>query len=939
MIYFKAPCLLITLICTLLMTACNDPVEFDNRQTLESIDDTSQLEKIVNKKVDLSKSENDIRQAYINYVEHSSKNDLSRSEALNRLASIEFKLSERLLNETEDEQLASQLAEQKFNRVIELLKTSITDYPDAKNNDVSLYQLAKAYDQKGSYEETHITLQQLADNHPNSIYYLEAQFRLAEYAFTKRQFSVAEDKYTDIIATKKNNLFYEKSLYKRGWSRFKQEFYIEAADDFVRVININNFSEYETLTPGTQNLFDEYFRALALSFSYLGGVEPLNIYLKDSEYADNDYYIYRSLSAVFFKQQQFNDAATTLENFIVYNSNSQFSPLAALQVINIWKEAGFIEKRSNAFAHFYNIYQPNSDYWKSQKHINKKIYDDTNIALKAHILTETATYHDLYQQDKKQQDFLHAEHWYKNYLMHFQLYARQDNIHFLFASLYNSNGDTKNAITHYQLAAFDDKTIINKGAAYQSILLASSLYDNAVQATQKTRWLSTLINYSMLYAQQYPTDKNTLKVIAFASFVAYNNKKYNATITLTELAVSNKKSALINDINLTKANAYFHSQQYELAESTYLALTTMEGLTNKKRNDIYDGLSLAIFYQGENAIKNNQVEQAIANYARIVEVAPKTEAASAGLYDAIALSIEHEQWLPAIAHIKTFRAHFPKHKYSTDVAKKLSVAYLNSKQDVAAAEELEKLSNKENSTEYKMASLLKAAQLYQNNNEATAAIRSYEKYVKNYKKPFPAYQESLYQLTLLNNNKNALKKSLSWHQAILEADKKNPKNVKNSRTNFIASTAAITLARDQYKIFKSIKLVQPLKKHLQRKKKSMREGVNYYARASSFAIEETATEATFTIAAIYNDFSQALLNSEIPQHLDEDEQEEYMFLLEDQAFPFEEKAIEFYGINLLYSGEGINDQWLQKSLQQLQIIFPLRYKRQPKLEDVINVLH
>lgn len=199
--------------------------------------------------------------------------------------------------------------------------------------------------------------------------------------------------------------------------------------------------------------------------------------------------------------------------------------------------------------------------------------------------------------------------------------------------------------------------------------------------------------------------------------------------------------------------------------------------------------------------------------------------------------------------------------------------------------------------------------------------------------------ESLYQLTLLNTKKNNRKKSLIWQKQILEADTKAPTNQKNERTNYITSTAAIELARDQNKLFNSIKLVQPLNKHLKQKKQSMQQSVNYYAKASSFGLAETATEATFEVADIYNNFSKSLLTSEIPKHLDEDEQEEYMFLLEDQAFPFEEKAIEFHEINLLYSADGINDQWIQKSLSQLQIIFPVRYQRQPKIENVINVLH
>lgn len=927
-----------TLICCLLLSACDDSIEVVDRQTLKSMDDTSHLPPLETKKNGLSKSESEIRDAYINYLEHSSTQDLSRSDALNRLANIELKLSEKLFEESEDEKIATQAAEHKLNRVIELLKISLKDYPKAKNNDQSLYQLAKAYDQKGEYEKTHTVLQQLVNNHPQSTFYLEAQFRLAEYAFTKRQYLLAEDRYTEIIIAHNNSVFYEKSLYKRGWSRFKQQFYLEGADDFVRAINQNDFAEYEQLSSSKKNLFDEYFRALALSFSYLGGAEPLNLYLENSEYAGNDYYVYQSLSNVFLKQQQYNDAVTTLNRFITHNPESQFAPKAALKVIDIWKEAGFLDKRTSAFEYFYKIYHPNSHYWKNKKNINKKIYDEINLALKTYILTETATYHKQYQISHNQQDFLHAQRWYQNYLTYFSLYARQDDIHLLFASLYDQQGDKKSAIKHYQLAAFDEQIIMNKNAAYHSILLASSLHTLS-KGKDKTIWLSKLITYSLLYAQQYPTDKNTLQVIAYGSKVASDNKQYQQAISLAELAVSTKNSPLNNNINQLKADAYFHNKQYEIAESAYLDLTKTQSLNRKDKKMAYDSLSLAIFYQGNRAKKRKQINQAIKHYARIIDVAPNTEAASSGLYDAIALSIQAQQWLPAITYIHTFRENYPNHKYAIDVTKKLSVAYLNSKQDVAAAQELEKLSSKENSIEYKMASLLKAAQLYQSNSKLTAAIRSYEKYIKNYKKPFPQHQESLFQLTQLTIKNKNIEKSLNWQKKILASDKTTPNNLKTERTNYIASNAAIILAREQDKRFNNIKLIQPLRKHLKRKKQSMRASVNYYAKASSYGLAETATEATYAIATIYNGFSQALLSSEIPKHLDADEQEEYMFLLEDQAFPFEEKAIEFYEVNLLYSADGINDQWLAKSLQQLQLLYPVRYQRNPKIENVINVLH
>lgn len=937
--YFKTTNFFSVILCclSLLLVACDDDKP-SQRQTLKSIDTQIRAEEHKEQKK-ITKSESDIRDAYINYLQHSDKQDLSRPDALNRLASIEFKLSEQLLVNSSDENSAQQLADNKLDRAIELLETSLQDYPKAKNNDKTLYQLAKAYDQKGNYDKTHSALKRLVNSYPKSTYYLEAQFRLAEYAFSAQKYARAEDKYTEIIIAKNNTIFYEKSLYKRGWSRFKQEFYIQAADDFVRVINFNKFQDYDQLNVGDKNLFDEYFRAIALSFSYLGGAQPLEQYLQQIPPIAHSYYIYRSLSNIFLKQQRYTDAVFTLNSFVGTYPNSPYAPEADLKVIDIWKESGFMEKKDNAFKHFYTIYQPDSQYWRNQSPMNKKRFEEINLALKTLILTETATYHKKYQQSKKEQDFIHAQRWYQNYLKHYERYARQDNIHFLLASLYSDHVNNPSAFEHYQLAGFDEQTIINKDAAYQSIILASTLFSDSQKQAEKNSWLTKLINDSSLYAQQYPTDKQTIKIIAHASDIAYKNKRFAQSIALTELAVDDHKSLLINAINMIKAQAYFQSKQYEIAESTYLALVNTKTLTKKEKSAAQEGLALAIFYQGNIANEKQQVEQAINHYARIIDVAPTVPTAAIGLYDAIALSIKNERWLPAIAYIKMFRKTYPGHKNSNDVSKKLSIAYLNSKQDIAAAKELEQLSNKEESIEYKMASLLKAAQLYQSNNDNDSAIRSYEKYVENYSRPFPPYLESLHQLANLNIKQKHNKKSLLWQKKILTVDKKTPNTLKSGRTNFIASNAAMALARQSNQNFNEVKLIQPLKNNLKRKKQAMQDSVNYYAKASSYGIAETATEATYAIATIYNGFSRALLNSEVPKQLNQDEKEQYRYLLEDQAYPFEEKAIEFFEVNLRYTNDDIYDQWITKSLQQLQHLFPLRYQREPKLESVINVLH
>ncbi|HEY9049964.1 MAG TPA: hypothetical protein VIQ03_00375, partial [Gammaproteobacteria bacterium] len=67
--------------------------------------------------------------------------------------------------------------------------------------------------------------------------------------------------------------------------------------------------------------------------------------------------------------------------------------------------------------------------------------------------------------------------------------------------------------------------------------------------------------------------------------------------------------------------------------------------------------------------------------------------------------------------------------------------------------------------------------------------------------------------------------------------------------------------------------------------------------------------------------------------------EQYQILLEDQAFPFEEKAIEFYETNLARVKDGTYNEWIGKSHARLKQLFPVRYNREAKIDAYVNVFH
>ena len=61
-------------------------------------------------------------------------------------------------------------------------------------------------------------------------------------------------------------------------------------------------------------------------------------------------------------------------------------------------------------------------------------------------------------------------------------------------------------------------------------------------------------------------------------------------------------------------------------------------------------------------------------------------------------------------------------------------------------------------------------------------------------------------------------------------------------------------------------------------------------------------------------------------------------LLEEQAFPFEEKAIELHEVNARRAAEGIYDEWVKKSFAALAELRPVRYGKAERSEGVIDAI-
>ena len=916
-----------------MLSACKE----EKQSSLADIDISTNIES-KNKVFIKPKTDEEIRTAYTNYLNNAGADDSSRLAVLTRLAELEFSYSDRLLQQQESlspeekEAFDDKLYGTRLDKTITLLSTSLKDYPKSKNNDTLLYQIAKAYDQRGDHQESVDALSRLIDEYPKSPFYAEAQFRVAEDAFLYQDYSTAEFSYTEVIIAKNNDIFYEKSLFKRGWARFKQQYYTDAVDDFLEAVLEHDFDEFEKLNVSERDQFDEFFRAVGLAFSYLGGSEPLYDYFKNQPDFIYTYHTYSMVADIYLKQERYSDAVDTHQQFINHYPKSDNIPYSHLKIIEIWKNSGFTRKIYSAIEDFYVRYNPSSAYWKNQNK-NSRVNRAIRRSLKEYVVLMAGYNHNKYQKTTKSKDYEVTSRWYQRYLKHYSAYAQKDNIYFLYAELLSQKHHYKEALKYYELAAYDNELIIYKNAAYASIIVSDKIVTKDIKNRDV---LKKHISYALRYAQKYPADTKTHEIAIHAAELSFKSANYKTTIELADALINNKNNTYISSL---KAESYFKLKEYAESESLYRQLLQHSTLSWKQRSKYTDKLALSIYKQGEDALENNDTPQAIKHYARISTVAQSSTIAATGLYDAIALNMQHKQWASAIDEIKQFQRLYPSNKLQTDVSKKLSAAYLNSNQGIKAAAEFEKISSMGGDVATKTAALWQAAVIYEEKNKLDDAIRSYEEYAKKFKNPYPQYIESMGKLTELYTKKGSLSKTNHWRKNIINADKQALNNVKTDRTRFIASNANIGIARSEKAHFDKLKLTLPLKDSLKKKKSVMIRSVKYYGNASKYKIYETTTEATYSIALIYKDFSESLLESDRPKELNEDELDQYEILLEDKAFPFEDKAIEFFEINLARIKDGNYNKWIKKSKRELIALFPARYNREPKVDAYINVLH
>ena len=816
---------------------------------------------------------------------------------------------------------------------IELYKSLLIKYPLYERNDQVLYQLSRAYEETGQIEEAMKVLNRLVVEYPHSRHIDEAQFRRAEYFFTRKKYLDAEEAYQAVLDFGISSAFYDLALYKQGWAFFKQDLYEQALNDFIALLDykISIGYDFDQLEDKIEKKrIDDTYRVISLSFSYLGGPDAVVEYFEKHGARLYEASIYSHLGEYYLVKRRYADAAKSYNVFVERNPLNKVSPHFNIRVIEIYNQGGFPKLVVDSKKNFATTYGLTAVYWTF---FDINSYPEVLVFLKSNLIDLANHYHALYQDKRhwknKKENFQEATHWYREFLASFPEDGQAPGINFQLAELLLENKDYRDAALEYERTSYNYPPHGKSSAAGYAAVYSYREYLKKAPQSERALVKREIIRSSLKFGDVYPTHEKAAIVLVAATDDLYAVKDYPLAVKTGRKVIQNYPDAekkLIRSAWLVVAHASFDLTNYKEAEDAYVQVLAMTDKKHKSRADLIENLAASIYKQGEQARKLADHRTAANHFLRVADVTPTSKIRPTAEYDAAAALITLKDWPKAAEVLEAFRQRYPKHKLQPDITKKLAIVYKEDKKYLLAAAEFERIEKESKDNDVRREALLEAADLYEKAEDKDKALSVYNKYVRYFPKPLEFALETRQKIADIYKQKKKQKDYVKQLQVIVALDLKGGKE-RTDRTRYLAAHASLILAEPTLKRFRSVKLVKPFKKNLNKKKKRMKKAIAVLTKLVDYEVGEVTAAATFEIAEIYFHFSRALMESERPSKLSDLELEQYELVLEEQAFPFEEKAIKVHEKNMELLGIGIYNSWIDKSIEKLAVLLPARYAK------------
>src|SRR5215467_9439122 len=820
----------------------------------------------------------------------------------------------------------------------------LTEYPSYKNSDRVLYQMSRAYDELGRTEEAIETMERLIRTNPHSSHLDEVQFRRGEYFFTRRHYRDAESAYSGIVKLGAASEFYELALYKLGWTLYKQEFYEEALQKYIALLDHKVSIGYDfdqKHDEDNDRRVADTFRVISLSFSNLGGPETVPEYFSKFGKRSYEDRIYSSLGEHYLDKLRYDDAAKTYKAFAALYPFHRATPRFSMRIVDTYTKGGFPKLVLESKREFASKFGLKAEYWR---HFKPEKSPEVLAYLKTNLKDLATHYHAQYQDpneaNEKLTNYREASKWYDAYLESFPKETDSASVNYQLADLLLENKDFGEAAKQYERTAYGYAPHPQSAAAGYAAIYAYREQLKVADKKQQDAVKRDTVASSLKFADTFPQDEHAAPVLGATADDMYEMKEYKAAIEADQRVIDKypgAEASIRRSAWIVVAHGSFELSEYAQAEHAYSQVLAVTPEGDQSRAALVDNLAASIYKQGELANGAQDYRAAADHFLRIRTAAPTSSIRATAEYDAGAALIRMQDWKAAVDVFEAFRTTFPDNKLQLEATKQIAYAYRQNGELSHAASEYDRIASRSDDPVLRSEALLDAGDLYAQSNSRDRALDAYNRYVKQFPKPAETAIETRFKIAEMYK---AGHDETLYHQQleeIVSADA-GAGSERTGRTQTLAARSALVLAEQLYGNFVVVKLRQPFEASLQDKKQRMDATIAALTRLVDYEIDEVTAAATYYMAETYSNFSRSLLESERPDDLKPEDLEEFKNNLDEAAFPFEEKAIKVHEKNIELLHTGVFNSWTEKSLSRLTELMPGRYAKRETSSGFVGAI-
>ena len=780
--------------------------------------------------------------------------------------------------------------------------------------DELLYQMAKAHALTGQHQQSIDRLEQLIGLYPKSPLVPEARFRVAEADFSAGRYREAEAGYRQLLDGDGKQDIASKARYMMGWSQFKQGAgaWDRSVESFMALLD-QHLPEPERLKSPpaeSRDMIEDSFRILAVMAARSDNARSLDRWLAGRNPAPWVPILYDRLADLHAHEGRYQQAVAVNEAFAAaYPDNAAASDMLA-QSVEFWQMAGDAAAARVA----------RSDY------VTRFASDARYTALNGN---QKANWRDY---SRFLADYHYAgKRWSRSADYYESLALRADNtgeILHLAGDARLQMGRLDQALANFEKAAYTYSHDRSAESAWAAISILRGRLGNRSKSV--TGALASLSSAEQRYTNAFGPDARLSALRAdlanrwLEAGDGQQALRYaRATLDWPDASPREQYAAWLVTARVRQGDGDYSQAEAAWRQALQLVQATPE--VAEARDDeqkIQNQLATAIYRQAETAAGAGKTALAVANFQRVETILPGSEIAIKARFDAANTLLKAADWQTAINELRRFRLDFPEDALTAETSEKLVYAYQQSGQPVKAAGELMAAAG---SAPEPWPIKLRAAALYHEAGAEPERNDLYQQWLAVAPEPADA-KDHLQQQTMrqrliesgvdVSNQQNILlarEDASEWH---------------SEETLQWAADAALALGSDAAERFAATALTAPLETTLARKQQAMEQAQTYLLQAESFAGDAVQSEVLYRRAELYRTLASDLMASEVPAELNDLETMQYQMLLEEEAFPLEERAMALHARNhQRITGQGY-DQWIARSLEALVSMHPGRYQRE-----------